>query len=236
MVHPVIETIPAADNCKTTIARLRPFCADSLIEWIADAALFRRFDTRRKQWVDADPPRQVVNSLLAREGRWAIPRVSGIITTPTLRSDGSLLADEGYDARSELYLLPGFERLTIPERPTREQAATALKLLTDLLSEFSFVEPTDCAVALSGLLTALVRGSLATAPMYVIRAHAPGTGKSYLVDVIATIATGRLCPVITAGKTEEETEKRLGTVLLNGSPLISVFLSTITHQRPRLAR
>jgi putative DNA primase/helicase len=72
------------------------------------------------------------------------------------------------------------------------------------------------------MLTALVRGSLATAPMFLIRAHTPGTGKSYLVDLIAGIVTGRLCPVITAGKTEEETEKRLGTVLLNGSPLVSL--------------
>ena len=222
LVNPVVETILAADGCKTTVARLRPFCADSLIEWIADAALFRRFDLKRNQWVDVGPPRQIVTSLLAREGRWAIPRVSGIITTPTLRADGSLLAHAGYDARSELYLLPGLEPLMIPEHPTREQAASALELLISLLSEFSFTEKIDCAVALSGLLTALVRGSLATAPMYLIRAHTPGTGKSYLVDLIAAIATGPLCPVITAGKTEEETEKRLGSVLLSGSPIVSL--------------
>jgi hypothetical protein len=222
LVHPVVETIPAADGCKTTVARLRPFCADSLIDWIADAALFRRFHAKRNQWIDTDPPRQVVTSLLTREGRWSIPRVSGIITTPTLRADGSLLADAGYDARSELYLLPGLEPLTMPERPTREQAVVALNSLTILLSEFSFVEKIDNAVALSGLLTALVRGSLATAPMYLIRAHAPGTGKSYLVDLIAMIATGRLCPVITAAKTEEETEKRLGSVLLSASPIVSL--------------
>ena len=222
LVHPVVETIPAADGCKTAVARLRPFCADSLIDWIADVALFRRFDARRNRWIDADPPRQVVSSLLAREGRWTIPRVSGIITTPTLRADGSLLANPGYDARSELYLLPGLEPLTMPEHPTREQAVAALTKLTDLLAEFPFIGPVDRAVALSGLLTALVRGSLVTAPMFIIRAHTPGTGKSYLVDVIAVIATGRLCPVITAGKSEEETEKRLGSVLLSGSPIVSL--------------
>ena len=227
LVHPVIETIQAADNCKTTVARLRPFCADSLIEWIADAALFRRFDAKRNCWVDAGPPRQIVASLLAREGRWSIPRVTGIITTPTLRADGSLLADPGYDVRSELYLLPGLGALTMSEHPTREQALAALIKLTDLLAEFSFIGPTDRAVALSGLLTALVRGSLTTAPMYLIHAHTPGTGKSYLVDLIAMIATGRLCPVITAGKTEEETEKRLGSVLLSGSPIVS--LDNCTH-------
>ena len=106
--------------------------------------------------------------------------------------------------------------------PTREAAQTGLKLLTDLLAEFSFAEPRDHSVAISGLLTTLVRGSLPTAPMYLIRAHAPGTGKSYLVDVIAAIATGRVCPVITASTSEEETEKRLGAVLLSGASMISI--------------
>ena len=220
LVHPTVETILAADGHKTMIAQLRAFTADALIIWVSDAALFRRF--KRNQWVDTDPPRQVINSLLAHADRWTIPRVSGIITTPTLRSDGSLLADPGYDRHSELYLLPEFGPVTISQRPTRNEAIAALGLLTDLFSEFSFVGPLDRAVALSGLLTALVRGSLATAPMYLIRAHTPGTGKSYLVDVIATVATGRPCPVITAGKSEEETEKRLGTILLGGSPIVSL--------------
>jgi hypothetical protein len=63
-------------------------------------------------------------------------------------------------------------------------------MLTDLLSEFSFKgakngqdrqereKRLNRSIALSGLLTALVRGSLPTAPLYLIRAHAPATGKS----------------------------------------------------------
>ena len=77
-------------------------------------------------------------------------------------------------------------------------------------------------MALSGLLTALLRGSLPTAPVFLVRADTPGTGKSYLVDLIATVATGGLCPVITALHNEEETEKRLGAVLLSGSAIVSL--------------
>ena len=54
-----------------------------------------------------------------------------------------------------------------------------------------------------------------------------GTGKSYLVDTAAMIATGRLCPVITALKSVEETEKRLGAIILSGIPMIS--LDNCTH-------
>ena len=41
------------------------------------------------------------------------------------------------------------------------------------------------------------------------------------------IATGRLCPVITASKSAEETEKRIGSVLLSGTPIVS--LDNCTH-------
>jgi len=61
-----------------------------------------------------------------------------------------------------------------------------------------------------------------TAPLHAIRAFTPGSGKSFLVDLAAVIATGRRCPVIAAGKTEEETEKRLGALLRDAVPVVSI--------------
>ena len=121
-----------------------------------------------------------------------------------VRADGSLLDTPGYDPRSELYLLPGLRLPPLPERPTKERARAALDQIIDLFSEFSFAQPLDRSVAISGLLTAHVRGLLPTAPIHLVRAHTPGTGESYLVDIIAMIATGRWCPVITASRSEED--------------------------------
>ena len=165
--------------------------------------------------------------VLVGERQWAFPRVSGIITTPTLRADGSLLADPGYDPQSGLYLLATLQLSPFPEHPTKEQARAALDMLVDLLSEFPFAKMIDRSVALAGLLTAHVRGSLATAPVILVRADTPGTGKSYLVDLFAMISTGRLCPVITSSKNAEETEKRLGAVLLGGTTIVS--LDNVMH-------
>jgi hypothetical protein len=110
------------------------------------------------------PPLQVVRTVLASERRWPFPHVSGVITTPTLRADGSLLADPGYDAESELYLMQGFQLPPIPERSSKQEARAALKILTDLLSEFFFKgtgeerkRRLNCSVALcrsSPLITA----------------------------------------------------------------------------------
>jgi hypothetical protein len=168
--------------------------------------------------------------LLASERRWRFPHVNGIITTPTLRPDGSLLAEPGYDSETELYFAPGLQIPPIPERPTKDQALAALKLLIDLLAEFGFKRSVggeherrlNRSVALSAVLTPLVRGSVPTAPLHLVRAHMAGTGKSYLVDIAAVIATGRRCPVTTALKSVEETEKRLHAIVLSGIPIFSL--------------
>jgi putative DNA primase/helicase len=115
----------------------------------------------------------------------------------------------------------------IPEHPTRNEAMEALQLLTGLLAEFRFESDLDRAVALSGLLTAVVRGSMPIAPMHLFRAHVAGTGKSYLVDTCSVIATGQRCPVIVAPKSEEELEKRLGAMVMSGVPIIS--LDNVEH-------
>src|SRR5262245_9104787 len=232
LVEPVKEAWLAADGRKTTAARLRPLCPDSLLEPIAEAAILHRYHRKRKRWVHVDPTLQLARLVLTRERRWTFPCIAGVITTPTLRPDGSLLATEGYDQRSELYLMFGLQLPPIPERPTKRQALEALQYLTELFREFSFSDRErkrllNQSVALSALLTASVRGSLPTAPLHLIRAATPGTGKSYLVDVVAIITTGWYCPVITASRSMEETEKRIGAVLLEGIPLVS--LDNCTH-------
>jgi putative DNA primase/helicase len=162
--------------------------------------------------------------LMAGAGDWSLPTVAGIITAPTLRPDGTLLSQPGYDPQTRLYLVedPALQLPTIPEAPTRDEARAALDLILELLAEFPFVGPEDRSVALSGILTAVLRPALMASPLHAIPASTPGSGKSYLVDTTSAIAIGRRCPVIAAGRTEEETEKRLGAMLLSGVPIVSI--------------
>ena len=230
LVYPVGEIVPAADDRQTVSPRLREFTPDSFLEPVAEAAIFQRWNQRRQAWADIDPPLQLVRMLLARERKWAFPRIAGIIATPTLRPDGSLLDKPGYDPKTELYLWPGVTLPPIPPAPTKAEAHAALMTLKELFVEFSFKRKTptiDLSVALVGLLTALLRGSLPTSPIILVRGDTPGVGKSFLVDVIAMVATGRICPVITASRSLEETEKRIGAVLLSGSSIVS--LDNTTH-------
>lgn len=98
---------------------------------------------------------------------------------------------------------------SIPRDPDRGTALRALGYLKDLISTFPFVTAADRAVALSGILTALIRRSLPTAPLHAFNAPTAGSGKSLLVDIASSISTARPAPVIAQGKSEEEMEKRL---------------------------
>jgi len=81
---------------------------------------------------------------------------------------------------------------------------------------------TRLRLALSTLITPVVRGAFSVAPMHVADAPVAGSGKSYLFDTASAIATGQLMPVIAAGRNEEETEKRLGSAMIAGQPLIAI--------------
>jgi hypothetical protein len=181
---------------------------------------------RLNRFVPADPPKDVAEVLLARAGRWHLPVVRGIISSPTLRPDGSLIAEPGLDTASGWYLaLPTDFRLPhISDRPDRSDATAALNLLDGLLADFPFIDDGGISrsVALSGLMTPLLRPAMPVAPMHGMTAPGIGSGKSFLVDLCAAVATGRSCPVIFLGASDEEFDKKLTGLLLGGVPLFSV--------------
>ena len=110
----------------------------------------------------------------------------------------------------------------IPDQPTRADAEAALATLEDLLVDFPFVDEISHSAALSALISPVARGAYEVVPMHAASAPKRASGKSYLFDVVAAIAIGDRMPVISAGANEEETEKRLGTELMTGQPLISI--------------
>jgi putative DNA primase/helicase len=169
--------------------------------------------------IDPDP---VVPLVAKLHVHWRFPPLHGIARAPSLRPDGSLLADPGYDLQTGLYLAldDGFVMPRVAARPSRETALTALDLLRDLLSGFPFVDEASLAVALSLLITPVVRPAMAVAPLHLVTAPTPGTGKSYLVDVASAIATGDIPAVIAMPPREEELEKRLTGAALSGGAMI----------------
>jgi putative DNA primase/helicase len=223
LVRPLLEEVPAADMTRTQVHRLLPVTRAYLVDILTAAAHWQRFDRRREDWVDVDCPDKVADVYLAREGRWRLPPLVGIINAPMLRHDGTLLDNPGYDERTGLlFRTDGVTFGRVPAKPTRTDAEKALHLLDDLISTFPFVGDGDRSVALSAILSTLDRRAMDAAPMHAFSAPVAGSGKTLLVDLCSMIATGRKAPVLDQSKDDVETDKRLVAALLRGGAIIAI--------------
>jgi putative DNA primase/helicase len=222
LVRPIVEPVTAANGYKTNVARLEPISLPYLRDVLARHAIWLGYQARERKLVRRDPPKEIAQTILGRAGEWKFPIIVGLITTPTMRPDGSLLLNAGFDPATQLLLVDPPPMPTIPQCPTRQDALRALAKLDGLLAEFPLADNIGKAVAFAALITPIARGGYPVAPFIAIDGVAAGAGKSFLCDVAATMATGQLMPVMAAGRSDEEMEKRLGAALMAGQPLISI--------------
>jgi putative DNA primase/helicase len=209
---------------------VHPVDAAHLSELGTRAAVHERYDARSEKYKTIDCPRRVADAYLAR-GHWPEqPSLTGFVEAPTIDLDGRLLDQPGYDKETGLFLafdhIPGYE--PAPKKPSKADATAAADLLLDLIESFPCVDDADRAAVLAGIITALVRRSLPSAPMLAITAPTPGTGKTMLAETPSVIATGRRSSVLSLGHDDAEAEKRLGGMFLAAD--LSILLDNI--ERP----
>lgn len=174
------------------------------------------------------------------EGGGRLPVLRGIVECPTMRPDGTILSEDGYDRATGLILDTGGVAFDpVPDEPTREDALAALEKLKVIIRQFPFVgvdgRSASRSVALSGFLTAVCRRALPAAPMHGFSAPAPGTGKSLLCDCITMLAMGRAAAAVNqSGEPDgEEERKALLSILMQGDPVVMIDNITrpVTGQR-----
>lgn len=169
---------------------------------------------------EIEPPTKLVRQILSLGPRRRLKPLSAVITAPTLRADGSVLSTAGYDEQTGLLLdLKGAEPPEIPAAPDAKLARAALEQLMRPFRDFPLVDAHAWGALLAGLLTAVIRPSLLTAPGFAIDAPVQGSGKTLLACCIAALATGSAPEVWphTAGRDDEEVRKRLFTALRDGT-------------------
>jgi hypothetical protein len=198
---------------------------------------------------DARLPRSFAVMYLDWRGEWRLPALNGIATAPLLQDDGIIKSAEGYDPASGMWCerVPDLTAL-VPDRPTKANAVSALRLIREAFKTFCFADADmidDAAVGvpvvdvskppgrdessfLVALMTAVCRPSLHLAPGALLRAapmSGAGAGKGLLVRCMCIIAFGREPYAVTAGATAEELEKRIAAELIEGSP--ALFLDNL---------
>lgn len=215
-------TAKASDGTLVSVPAVAPVTNAMLGRALGQAAHWQKFKASGKA-SRIDPPREVVEQIAAMAGEWPFAPLYGVISTPTMRPDGSLLVTEGYDPDTGFVLLASPAMPEIPERPTKQDALEALATLNALLVDFPFANEPSRSVAMSMMMTPVLRAALPPAvPAHVITAPEAATGKSYLQDIAAAIAIGDRCPVMSVSNSAEETEKRLIGAALAQFPIIAL--------------
>ena len=190
------------------------------------AARWEKFDKRAKkgeEWVEVTPPSRFVQTLQARPS-WPFPLLEGLIHSPTLRPDGSLLDTPGYDREPDS-ILTGTARASprSPARPTLDDARSALGRLQEVVRDFPFARDYHFSAWISAVLSLVCRATIAgCVPLHGITATTRGSGKTLLADTIALIGTGRLAARWSQVFDEDEERKRMLALALDGDPLVCI--------------
>jgi hypothetical protein len=155
-----------------------------------------------------------------------LPNLDAVITAPVLDQHGNIVATPGYHRESGLWYhkTPNFDLPPIPANPTDLEVAQAKSLILDhLLVDFPFVGQSDRAHAVALLFLPFVRRMIkGPTPIHLVEAPSVGSGKSLLADVIHRIATGTEAEVTTMGRDDEETRKKITSVLSAGKPIVLI--------------
>jgi len=204
----------------TLETRVQEISQPALVRALAGAATWERFDLRNSEWARIDPPSRHTTVVHDATSFRYLPVLNGLTRQPYLRPDGSVTTAPGYDPTTGMFGVFNTKAFSVREHSTRKQAEAALSVLKDLIEEFCFATKTDLSATLTAILTATVRPSLPHAPMFHVRAHMVGSGKSYLCELITAFATPQRGTPTTFPKEDEECRKLLLAELLRAPAVI----------------
>jgi hypothetical protein len=167
-------------------------------------------------WVHVPPPTDAVIAVKERGSWTGIPQLESVVEAPTMRVDGSILQDPGYDRAARVLYIPSAAFPRIGDAPSHSDAVLAYAHLSSLFAKFPYVNESHRSAAVATILTILIRGSLvgSSVPCFVFDAAAPRSGKSLQMDVISIVAAGRMASRMTfPADRGEVNEKELESVL-----------------------
>jgi len=224
----VVELRTAADGvgCDVKVVTI-----ESLQVALASMSEWQRFSARNGTWQPCDPDARVCRLLLNGSDLKQLKPLKSAASQPHLRPDGSLCLAPGYDDDTGIFGAFDAHTIAVDPNPGIEAARAALAELEDLLVEVAFATDQDKSAALAAILTAAVRPSLPHAPLFHVTAHQPGSGKSYLCDLIAQFAGPKPSSKASFPTSNEECGKLLLSQLMR-SPAVIEFDNLTMNIKP----
>jgi hypothetical protein len=225
LVHIVEDATPCRSvDVAVGSLRIRALAAPALRERIAENVNLVRESNDKLERVR--PPGWLVSAILHR-GEWPadhIPPLSGIIRSPMLRPDYSVIQTPGFDRATGLYYKPDGEFPAVPDAPTLANAREAAGALLEAVCDFPFLESDEedhRSAWLAYVLTLAGRPAIpGPCPLFVFDAPAAGSGKSLLVDVANLIVFGSVAARYSWNGDNAELRKTITTVAIEALPAV----------------
>lgn len=160
------------------------------------------------------PPDFIPIDILSNQSTEKLQYLRAILSYPYLyKSEIQNVA--GFNAETGIFRTPeSVEALDIPESP--EACVDTIK---EVLSDFPFVSESDFTAAVSIPLTMMVYPSFKAsdmAPLFVISAASPGTGKTELARALGCIVSGRILEETMLSEEKKEIALHVFSKLLTG--------------------
>ena len=173
-------------------------------------------------------PLDIVTMLHELQQFAPIRYLEGLADSPVVTPSGEVSDVPGYDASTRILYDPqGVKFPAVASRPSESDARQAFNLLRDLLTDFPFASELERCAAVSGVMTAVLRQSMRTAPLYLYDGNTPGSGKSLLAKLAMAIATGSSSQPTATNATNEELAKQVTGLLSAGQRFL--LLDNIGH-------
>jgi len=173
----------------------------------------------------AAPPRMVVVDMLAYPSQSIpLPYLERMASAPMFASDGTLLVADGYYPNGILIQTePGLTVPNVPAQPNENDLIDAMQVIDELLVDFPFVSEADRVHGIALLLLPFARDLIdGPTPLHLIEAPQAGTGKGLLANLLLMPACGTEIGVMTYGRDEDETRKRLVAMLREGKSAVII--------------
>lgn len=224
----LVEIVPINQNIKDADGNWFPKGSYVLREVQPDQ-LATRILPQKVQWFRKTPKgwksgrvSRELSAAFLNIGNWPTAhKLRAFVQHPTLRDDGSLLSEVGYDRQSGLFLTEHIP-IDVKPKPTRADAMKAFKVLIHPFHEYKWIDGSVSQGAfMSALFTVGIRHLFDEGvPLFAVDAPRQGAGKTKLVKAISNLWFGRPMATTPYSTDQEEMKKHLASMLLNGDRVV----------------
>jgi putative DNA primase/helicase len=169
--------------------------------------------------VPTRPPKWLIDAVHSR-GWYAgkVKPLTGVVESPTLRSDGTILQAAGYDEATGLIYRPNADFPKLPDQPSRNDAQRAVMELLEVINDFPFLDDADRSAWLAMVLSMIGRQAVTgCVPLFAVTSNIRGSGKSLLVDAASRIAFGRSAARKAFTRDDDELRKAITAIALEAA-------------------